>query len=110
MKKPGRYAYNFKSADFENLKLQIMRSSAISNSVSCWSNWKSALLDITDANIPKHRIRDSNTPPWIDNEVRHLLKRKESARPAAKKHNSAFYLEKFRILRKESKALINRKL
>ena len=39
-----------------------------------------------------------------------MLKRKESARCPAKKHNSAFYLEKFRILRKESKALINRKL
>ena len=117
VKKPARYAYNFKSADFENLKLQIMQSPAISNSVSCnsgvdacWSNWKSALLDIIDANIPKARVRDSNTPPLIDKEVRHLLKRKESARRAAKKHNSAFYLEKFRILRKESKALINRKL
>ena len=63
VKKPARYAYNFKSADFENLKLQIMQSSAISNSVSCnsgvdacWSNWKSALLDIIDANIPKARV------------------------------------------------------
>ena len=53
VKKPAPYAYNFKSADFENLKLQIMQSSAISNSVSCnsgvdacWSYWKSALLDI----------------------------------------------------------------
>ena len=111
VKKPARYAYNFKSADFENLKLQIMQSSAISNSVSCnsgvdacWSNWKSALLDIIDANIPKARVMDSNTPPWIGKEVRHLMKRKESARRAAKKHNIAFYLEKFRILRKESKA------
>ena len=61
--------------------------------------------------MPKARVRDSNTPPWIDKEVRHLLKRKESARRAAKKHNSAFYLEKLsKILRKESKALINRKL
>ena len=49
-KKPARYAYNFKSADFENLKLQIMQRSVISNGVSCnwgfdacWSNWKSAL-------------------------------------------------------------------
>ena len=103
VKKPARSAYNFKSADFENLKLQIMQRSAISNSVSCNSG--------VDAcwSIPKARVRDSNTPPWIDKEVRHLLKRKESGR-AAKKDNSAFYLEKFRILRKESKALINRKL
>ena len=58
VKKPARYAFNFKSADFENLKLQIMQSSSISNSVSCWSNCKSALLDIIDANIPKARVRD----------------------------------------------------
>ena len=55
-------------------------------------------------------LRDSNTLPWIDKEVRHLLKREDSARRAVKKHNSAFYLEKFGILRKESKALINGKL
>ena len=34
VKKLARYTYNFKSADFENLKLQIMQSSVISNSVS----------------------------------------------------------------------------
>ena len=76
VKKPASYAYNFISADFENLKLHIMQSSAISNSVSCnlvvdacWPNWKSPLLDIIDTNIPKARVRDSNTPPWIDKEV-----------------------------------------
>ena len=109
VKKPARYAYNLKSADFGNLKLQIMQSSAVSNSVSCNSGVR-PFGSVIAANIPKARIRDSNKPPWIDKEVGHLLKRKESARRAAKKHNSAFYLEKFRILRKESKALINRKL
>ena len=94
VKEPAHYAYNFKSADFENLKLQIRHSSAISNSVSCnsgfdacWPNWKSALSDVIDVKIAKARARDSSTPPWIDKEVRHLLKTKEPARRAAKKHN-----------------------
>ena len=64
VRKPARFFYNFKSADFENgHKLQIMQNSAISNSAPCnsgvdarWSNWKSALLDIIDANIPKARV------------------------------------------------------
>ena len=43
-KKPARYAYNFKSGEFENLKLQIMRSSAVSNSVSCNSGVDAAGL------------------------------------------------------------------
>ena len=70
--KPARYAYNFKSADSENHKLQIMQSSAINNSVSCnsgvdacWSNWKSVLLDIIDANIPEAGVKDSNTSPLL---------------------------------------------
>ena len=37
------------------------------------------------------------------------VRMKESVRPAAKKHNDAFYLENFRMLREESKAaLVNR--
>ena len=107
MRKHARLAYNSTLADFENFKQQIMKSSAISDRVSCdpgvdasWSTWKSAHLDIIYANILRTRVRDSNTPPWIDKEVQHLLRRKEFARRAAKKHNSAFYLEKFRILRK----------
>ena len=40
VRKPVHYAYTLKSADFENLKLQIMQSSAISNSVSCNYNRK----------------------------------------------------------------------
>ena len=42
--------------------------------------------------------------------VRHLFKKKESARRAAKKHrDSVRFLEKFRALRKEVKTLINTK-
>ena len=35
VKKSARYGYNFKSADFEWLKVQIMQSSAISCHVTC---------------------------------------------------------------------------
>ena len=79
-----------KSADFESLKLQIIQSSAIANSVSCnqdvdacSSNWKSALLGINHAIIPEAK---SQTLKYA------TLTRKESARCAGKRHNSAFYL------------------
>lgn len=58
--KPASYAYNFKSSDFENLKLQIMQSSAISNPGvdACWPNRRSAFLDILTLIGLKHATVD----------------------------------------------------
>jgi hypothetical protein len=108
--------YNFKAADLDSLKSEIQGSASINDCVSgtdidvCWLKWKEKLLSIIDSHVPKVRIKDANTPPWIDKDVIHLLKKKETARRAAKKHNSEFYLKKFRLLRKESKELINNNL
>ena len=77
---------------------------------SCWLQWKTTLLRLGDLHIPKITIRDAKTPPWIDKVVRHLLKKKESARRAAKEYpDGVRFLEKFRALRKEVKTLINAK-
>ena len=66
-------------------------------------------MDIITTHIPKIRAKDANTPPWIDAEVLHLLKKKESARRAAKKSKNIAHHDKFRALRKESKTLIDLK-
>ena len=114
--KPARTVYNFKSTDFNALKADILQSSDIKNSLYgndidiCWRNWKKALLMIIDSNVPKIKLREANTPPWIDKEVLHLLKKKETARRAARKHNTIHFLNKFKSLRRQVKALINVKL
>ena len=58
-----------------------------------------------------HPSQQLTTLRWlslVSGTPKNHVKRKESVRRAAKKHNGAFYLENFRMLRKESKALVNR--
>ena len=113
--KAPRIVYNFKAAD-DKLRSDIVNCEYLTNSVTdnsndvdtCWRQWKTNLLRLIDSHIPKIKIRDANTPPWIDKEVRHLLKKKETTRRATKKHHdNVRFLEKFSALRKEVKTLIN---
>ena len=112
IKKPERYVYKFKGVDLESMKNDFKQSSRITESLSgsdvnnCWLKWKSAVLDITDSHIPKIKLKNANTPPWI----LHLLKKKETSRRAAKRLNSEHHREKFRELRRASKKLINKKV
>lgn len=66
-------------------------------------------MDIINTHIPRFKAKDPSTPPWIDAEVIHLLKKKESARKSAKKSKSTILRDKYRNLRRESKILIGRK-
>ena len=125
--KVPRVVYNFKASDFDNLRSAILNCVNSTNCAldnpdvdSCWLQWKTNLLRLVDLQIPKITIRDANTPPCIDKVVRHLLKKEESARRAAKKHpDSVRFLEKLlpkeqpksspKLLPKEVKTLINTK-
>ncbi|XP_068713176.1 uncharacterized protein [Montipora foliosa] len=116
IKKPERYVYKFKGADLELLKNDLKQSTIITESLSgsdvnnCWLKWKSAVLNIIDSHIPKIKLKNVNTPPWIDKEVLHLLKKKETSRRTAKRLNGEHHFEKFRELRRASKKLINKKV
>ena len=114
-KKPTRFVYKFKDCDLNKLKNSINQSPTL---LSCsdttdidtaWKTWKSELTRIIDAHVPKVKARSSESPPWIDGEVMHLLKRKETARRAAKRsaRASSSLWDKFKQLRKESKHLID---
>ena len=82
-----------------------------------WQCWHDLFIACVEQHVPKIKIRDINSPPWIDSEVIHLLHKKDSARKralsrdrggdAGTSQNPAW--EKYRKLRRESKALINRK-
>lgn len=111
-KKPDRHVYNFKAANFVELKRDIRLSSGLETSSSldnineCWQNWKNTLLHLADKHIPKVKIKNSNTPPWIDGEVKHALRKKETARRAYRKYGGDGRLSKFKELRRDVKRLI----
>ena len=115
LKIPRPFVYNFKHVDFNVLRNEIRQSELLAsspdldNSDNAWHRWKKSLLDIVNNHVPKTKARDSDSPPWIDSDVKHLLKKKETARRrAASSHNTsdrAKYVE----LRRASKRLIETK-
>ena len=45
----------------------------------CWENWQDLFLTSVEEFVPKKTISDKNTPPRIDHEVKHLIKKKYTA-------------------------------
>ena len=122
----SRTVFDYSQANWESLykdltdtfnNLQDNNVSADSNSTSLidddidqeWQNWSDRFLEIVSRHIPTKVLRRRRSPPWFDNETRHMLKKKETARRKAKKSGRLCHLEKYRALRHSSKALIKRK-
>ena len=71
-----------------------------------WQRWRDLLLGAAADHIPSKKVKRRNTPPRIDGEVKHLLKKKNTARRKAIAKSSATAWETFRELRRQSKYLI----
>ena len=112
LKTPSRVVYNFKNFKFDLLRRDIQESSrlielATSDDIdNAWDGWSNEVIDIINSHVPKTKARDKDTPPWFDNEVKHLQKKKESARRRAVKSQSPCHRAKYVDLRRESKKLI----
>ena len=63
-----------------------------------WSNWKDLFLTAVKEHIPIKTVGDKNSPPWIDGEVRYLIRKKYAA------------LKKFRLNKLPERKLKLRKL
>ena len=44
-----------------------------------WSQWKDLFLGEVQKCVPVKVIQDKNSPPWIDGEVRHIMRKKYRA-------------------------------
>ena len=41
----------------------------------CWKHWKGLFLSVVSSYVPTKVVKDTNSPPWIDGEVRHLIRK-----------------------------------
>ena len=67
-----------------------------------WKIWKDLFSGAVDFRVPKSKIRDINSQPWIDEKVVNLQHRKDSTSGIAKKTGSSVIWETFRKLRSEA--------
>ena len=75
----------YKKADFKALRetlqsilfLCFLQNDNIDDDWQCWYD---LFMTAVDQHVPKVKIRDVNSPPWIDSEVIRLLHKKDAAR------------------------------
>ena len=78
-----RVVYDYNQADFPALRRALSESSLdispTDNIDYCWEQWKVNFPSILSTFVPAKIVTDTNSPPWIDGEVRHLMPKKYTA-------------------------------
>ena len=72
-------------------------------------NWKDLILITVEKFVPKKTVSDKNTPPWIDREVKYLIKKKYTALRRYRLNQTQRRKENLRRLTQEVKDMIKRK-
>ena len=79
----NRKVFNYKLANFEGLRnclANVQFENASSYDIDEHRlKWKDLFLNALYNFIPVQSIKDINSPPWIDGEVRHLVRKKYTA-------------------------------
>jgi hypothetical protein len=92
--------------------MNVPLDSAISDNSyidECWKAWKDLFLTATDKFVPKKTVVDTNTPPWIDRDVKHMIKKKYTALRQYRQKRTEGRKRKLRQLTQETKDLIKQK-
>ena len=75
----------------------------------CWEQWKDAFLSVITNFVPTKLVKDNNSPPWIDGEVRHLIHKKYTALRQYRKNKTSARKVKLRNLCQKLKYAIRNK-
>ena len=80
-----RTVYNFKRSNFVKLR-GLISNGWLYNDVctssdinEAWLKWNERITDMVNSCIPRVKIKNSSTPPWIDGDVRHIYNCKITA-------------------------------
>jgi hypothetical protein len=105
----SRFIYNYKKADFLNIKQELEASDLkriIRQSGTVEAAWNSLITTINKCvtcNVPIVKIGKQSGPPWFDKSIMHLRKCKQSAWRKYKRSKSASAWRKFKTFRKSLK-------
>jgi hypothetical protein len=105
-----RKSYNYMRANFEYLCCRLQRLSPEmfeTNDVDIyWSQWKNLFLGEVQKCVPVKVIQDTNSPPWIDGEVRHIMRKKYRALKKYRDNRTEERKRKLRSLSNDIKKLV----
>jgi transposase len=104
--------------DYRNGKFDELRNFLTRNPINItptdyidnyWEQWKETFLTAVKKYIPVRTVKDTNSPPWIDKEVRILIHKKYRALKNYRMNRSATRKRKLRSLTQQTKRHIRRK-
>ena len=108
-----RVVYDYRQADFPALRRALTEACLdipLTDDIDkCWELWKDNFLSIVTSFIPTKIVKDTNSPPWIDVEVRHLIRKKYTALRNYRKNKTAERKLKLRTLCQQIKYAIRAK-
>ncbi|XP_068704053.1 uncharacterized protein [Montipora foliosa] len=112
--KTKRVVYNFKRADWSGLKETLRNTPwdaciVLDDADASLENWYDLFVAAANDHIPKCKARSVNDLPWMDNELRLLLKKKDDARSKFKRKHSSSTEATFIELRRSAKEMLMRK-
>ena len=107
-----RRVYCYKKADLKHLKetLQILNWDLVLSDTcinTCLDGFQGILSSAIDQHIPLITLKKCPQPPWIDNVVMKLIRKKKRQWKCIKSKESADLFEKFKALRRETKKRID---
>ena len=106
-----RTVFDYRRADFEGLRAALEAidlTSTIHKDVvnTSWLEWKDTFLAAVQDFIPTKKNKGRNSPPWIDGEIIHALRKKDAIRQKIKKTPTDALRSKFKELRAKVKRLV----
>lgn len=72
----------------------------------CWKQWKDTFLGVVTKYIPTKRIKGRYSPPWMNGNIIHEIRKKEAVRRKLKSSPSGALRAKFKELRVRVKKLV----
>ena len=105
--------FDYKNGKFDGLRNFLARNpiniTLTSDIDNYWEQWKTTFLNAVKNFVPVRTVKDNTSPPWIDKEVRVLIRKKYTALRKYRMNRSAAQKRKLRSLTHQTKCLIRMK-
>ena len=108
-----RTIFDYRRGNFDELRSYLTRNPCgpiSSDDINtCWSQWKEWFLHAVQKFIPIKKVKDKNSPPWIDGEVIYHIRKKYAALKKYRKTRTEYCKRKLRKISQTVKYLVKRK-
>lgn len=109
----SRNVFEYKQGKFDELRIFLTQNPPVGfsseNINGCWLQWKEWFFNAVHKFIPVKTVKDVNSPPWIDGEVRYFIRKKYSALNKYRKRRTDHRKQKLREPSQAVKNLVKRK-